>query len=176
MSRTLHLRLQDGKIRVLEETVESWKRDHEGALLGQEVEDMISGCLSCWEDIRRSWARTQRLAVLNRLGDLQEAGTTILDLLQRSIHLLEDVAVLAEKVVGNTEQLIEGQEDLHASLREASTLREHIRNTWPWDNRPVLTLDRKMVEESRAARTRGESQDVADILAGLQGNASPRLE
>src|SRR5438093_13276742 len=87
MTRTLLFRLQDGKIRVLEEAVESWKRDHEDAMRALDVEDLIAGCLSCWEDIRRSWVRTRRLATLNRLWDLQQVGTTVLDLIRRSIRL-----------------------------------------------------------------------------------------
>ena len=62
------------------------------------------------------------------------------------------------------------------TLREARDLREHVQRTWPWDNRPILALDRKMAEESQAARARGESQDVAAILAGLRANASSRPE
>src|SRR3954454_23718390 len=85
MTRALLFRLQDGKMRVLEETVESWKRDHEDARFAHDVEDLIAGCLSCWEDIRRAWVRTRRLVTLNRLWDLQEVGTTVLDLLGRSI-------------------------------------------------------------------------------------------
>ncbi len=176
MSRILLFRLQDSKIRILEEAVESWKRDHEDALFVQDVEELIAGCLSCWEDIRRSWVRTRRLALGNWLWDLQDAGTTVLDLLGRCIRLLEDVAGLAEKVAGDLGRAIEGQENLPEAIREASDLREHVNKTWPWNNRPVLPLDRKMADQSRAARARGESQDVADILASLQANDSVRQE
>jgi hypothetical protein len=176
MSRTLLFRLQDGKIRVLEETVESWKRNHEDALLALDVDDLIAECLSCWEDIRRSWVRTRRSAALNRLGDLQEVGTSVLDVLDRAIRLLVDVTALAKKVAQDTGHAVEGWEDLPEAIREARDLREHVNKTWPWDDRPVLKLDRKMAEESRSARARGESRDVADILAGLQANASPRQE
>jgi len=174
MSQTLLFRLQDGKMRVLEEVVGSWKRNHEDALRALDVEDLITGCLSCWEEIRHAWVRTRRLATLNRLEDLQEVGTTMLDLLSRCIRLLGDIASLAEIVARDMGYALEGRENLPEVIREAENLREHVNKTWPWDHRPVLSLDRTMAEQSRSARARGESQDVADILAGLQVNVSLR--
>lgn len=176
MTRTLLFRLQDGKIRVLEEVIESWKREHDDAMRAQDVEDLIAECLSCWEDIRRSWVRTRRLATLNRLWDLQEAGTTVVDIISRAIRLLGNVGSLAETIASDTGHAIEGRDNVPEALREASELREHVNKTWPWDNRPILKLDRKMAEESRAKRARGESQNVTDILAGLQGSATLRQE
>jgi hypothetical protein len=174
MSRALLFRLQDGRIRVLEEAVEFWKRDHEEAVLALDVEDLTAGCLSCWEDIRRSWVRTRRLATLNLLEDIDEVGVTVLDLLDRFIRLVGDVAALVERVAGDTGHAIEGRENLSEAVREAGDLREHVNKTWPWDKRPVLPLDRRMAEESRCARARGDSRDAADILAGLQSNAPAR--
>jgi hypothetical protein len=176
MAPTLLFRLQDGKIRVLEETVESWKRDREGALLALDAEDLVAEGLACWEDVRRSWMRTRRLATLNRLWDLQEVGKTMLGLLDRCIHVLGNVAGSAEKVAHDTGHAIEGRENLAEAMREAADLRDRVAKTWPWDERPVLPLDRKMAEASRAAQARGEARDVADILAGLRAETSPRQE
>jgi hypothetical protein len=176
MRRTLLFHLQDGKIRVLEEAVASWKRNHEDAMLALDTEDLVAGCLACWEDIRRSWVRTRKLATANRLWDLHEVGTTVLNLISRAISLLEDIAGLAEKVASDTGHALEGRENLSEALREAGDLREHVKKTWPWDDRPILTLDRKMAEESRVARARGESQDVTAILASLQATAFLRQE
>jgi hypothetical protein len=176
MAPTLLFRLQDGKIRVLEETVESWKREREGAVLALDAEDVVAESLACWEDVRRSWVRTRRLATLNRLWDLQEIGQTVLSLLDRCIHVLEKVAESAEKVARDTGHAIDGREDLSEAIQEAGDLRDRVAKTWPWDERPVLPLDRKMAEASRSARARGESRDVADILAGLRPESSPRPE
>jgi hypothetical protein len=164
-------RLQDGRIRVLEQAVEYWKRDHEDAGLAMDVEDLIAGCLSCWEDIRRSWVRTRRLATLNQLDDIEEAGTTVIELLDRFLRLLGEVGALGEKAAADTADAIQGRENLTEAMREAGELREHVNKTWPWDDRPVLALDRNMVKASRDARARGEAQDVAAILAALQPNA-----
>jgi len=176
MSRVLLFRLQEGKIRVLEEAVESWKRDHEDAVLALDVEELIVGCLSTWEDIRRAWLRTRRLAILNRLSDLEEAGTTMLDLLDRCLHRLVEVANLAEGAVRDTGHAIDGREDLSEATREIRELRVHVSKTWPWQRRPVLPLNGTMAEESRSTRARGESQDVTDILVSLQANAALRRE
>ncbi len=176
MSRTLLFRLQSGKIRVLEEMVESWKPDHEGAMLALDLEDLVVECLSAWEDIRRAWARTRRQASINRVWNLQEVGTGMLELLDRALRLLAEVAGLAERVARDTGHTIEGSEGLPEAIREARELREHVHATWPWDDRPILKLDRRMIEESRAARARGESLPVADILAQLQANPSERPE
>src|SRR2546427_9669940 len=116
MSLMLLFRLQDGKTRVLEEAIDTWKRHHENVSHALDVEDLIAGCLSCWEDIRRSWVRTRRLAMLNRLWDLQEVGTTVLDLIGRSIRLLGDVAGLAEQVAQDTGHALEGRENLPEAL------------------------------------------------------------
>ncbi len=122
-------------------------------------------------DIRRSWMRTRRLATLNRLWDLQEVGKTMLGLLDRCIHVLGNVAASAEKAAHDTGHAIEGREDLSEAMREAADLRDRVAKTWPWDERPVLPLDRTMAEASRVAQARGESRDVAEILAGLQADS-----
>jgi hypothetical protein len=53
MTGILLFHLQDGKIRVLEDTLESWKQNHDQAMLALDIEDMVGECLSCWEDLRR---------------------------------------------------------------------------------------------------------------------------
>src|SRR5205807_964317 len=102
----------------------------------------------------------------------QEADKTILDLLDRFLRLLEIVAELAEEGGRQTGRVLEGRENLPGAIREVGALRDHVGETWPWDERPVLLLDRKMAEESRAARARGESQDVAALLARLRADQS----
>jgi hypothetical protein len=167
MAQTLLVRSQDGKIRALEETLESWEGADESALVALNVEDLIAECLSGWEAVRRAWGRTRRLATQNRLPDLQEAGKSMRDLVERWIRLLREVDRVAGKLGRDTGDAIEGRDLLPEAAREARGLLDYLQKTWPWADSPALPLDRKMVEESRAARARGESCDVTALVRSL---------
>jgi len=161
-------------MRVLEEEVESWKQDHDEAMRVLDAEDLIAESLSRWKDARRLWERARMLASRNELEDIEETGKALLDMLNRAISLFGTIAERAELVARHTGHAVEGQEKIPEALRDATGLRDHLVKTWPWDDRPVLPLNRQMIEESRASRERGESLDVADILSILRQGSYPR--
>jgi len=174
MARTLLFHLQDGKMRFLEAAVESWKQDHEEAMRALDAEDLVAEGLSSWEDVRRLWNRTRSLASRNALEDIQESGAALLDLLNRSVRLLGNLAELADLVTSSTGHTIEGREKLPEAIRGATGLRDHVANTWPWDDRPAAIPSLEMIEAARARRERGERGiAVTEILAGLRQDAHP---
>ncbi|MBY0523373.1 MAG: hypothetical protein K2R98_08235 [Gemmataceae bacterium] len=56
---------------------------------------------------------------------------------------------------------------LRTALQENEQLQALLKKNWPWPDRQELTIDPKMVEESRAAIERGECDDLEDLIRGL---------
>jgi hypothetical protein len=61
---------------------------------------------------------------------------------------------------------------LERDIEELRSLRKEVIESWRGSDLPPPPVDRKMVEESRAAIARGEGEDIKDLIARLESSAA----
>ncbi len=164
MESGLSFRLQDGKIHLLEEEIESWRNDHTTAMAAWDLEDLVGESLSLWVSLQGLWGRLRKLATKNRIREFQQPGESLLKLFERQIRLLQKMEKLGS-VYSQQGYAIDGLQGLPVAIMEAEVLRDHIRQTWPWDDSPILPLNREMAERSR--KSIDKAVPVEEILSKL---------
>ncbi len=165
-------RLQSGRVRVLEETVEAWQLAHAEAMRARAMEDLVSESLTFPDGLRAVWTRILEDVREDRIREFQITGQAILHLFDRAINLLTVLKQSAQKVASDTGHTVEGLDKLDAAASDLQQLRDHIKASWPWDDRPWPPLDRAMVEGSRADIAAGRHEDVKSVLERVRADGS----
>jgi hypothetical protein len=168
MAEAIFFRLQEQRRRALEEAVDAWKADHEGAAGALQVEAIVTEALQLREDVRRLWQTVLALARADCIDDYPATGGLLRQLCADNLRLMRNVGGLARSVAGSTGHEVRGLVELDAATAELSAWADRELAQWPWVDAPPLPIDPAMVEQSRASRARGEAEDVGDVLARVQ--------
>lgn len=169
MPGTLLLRLQEGKIKLLEEAVEAWKADHDNAMQALDAEDLVADVLTLANDgLPRTWTRIWKILETVQSIDTEVIGMTLREVFDRVPFLLVSVRAVADQTEASTGHTLKGRIDLDAAIERVLALRSSILSAWPWKDRPYLPQNSQMIRESREAFSRGEYDDITTLLQQAQ--------
>lgn len=174
MPGTLLLRLQGGKVKLLEEAVEAWKADHDDAMRALDAEDLVSHALSLANDeLPRTWKRLWEILESAQSIDTEVIGKTLREVFDRVPALLESVRAVADETEASTGHTLRGRNNLDAAIERIRVLGNNIMSAWPWKNRPHHVHDRQKLLDAREAFSRGEYDDIETLLR--QARSGERL-
>jgi hypothetical protein len=148
---------------MIEDAVEEWKRDHDGAVDAGDTEDLVAITLELHAHLR-DWVREAWGALFaGEPINVQETGDSLAKWLGKAVaELLPDVkaCIDADERRGHT---IEASNAFATAAQELWQLHDDVQRRWP-------RIDPREVEVARAEIARGEFQTGEEILRELQGD------
>src|SRR5207249_4640785 len=130
-TEALPLRLFAGRVRLLEEAVESRRAGHAEALTTPEAEFLVADVLALAADARRLWAWVWAWGEADDLRDFDAFGTFFDDHFGRLLPLVETVAETARAVAARTGHDIAGLSELEGALPELRAWVGRALASWP---------------------------------------------
>jgi hypothetical protein len=128
-----------------------------------------------------------------RIGSPQATRAMLRNLMKMLTGEPEEIDGLGKEIVSGIEKLLNGLVELQdgmvkllkdhgyevtnaarleRDIEEMRSLRKEVIESWRGSDLPPPPVDRKMVEESRAAIARGEGEDIKELIARLEGSAA----
>jgi hypothetical protein len=165
-------RLQENKLRGLEEWIDAWEeattlgggQDEAAAIADFFVEEGLGlrqRSLSLWD---YNWA----MALAGKIPDRRERGTKLQSLLERACRILDRYVAVARNYAD-----LSGLEVAHLPQfeKEAKAFPLWVKECmarWEMLDRPRKPLNRERIATSQAAYERGEGEPVSDLVARLE--------
>jgi hypothetical protein len=157
----------------METALNSLRATPEGLVqLGREMRMLAEHCARYPHDVERFWDLFKANLPAGTADDFHESIEKFLDLLDGRLRVAALLRDLAEEVAIRQGKPAVDEGVFANTIGELESIKNRIADLWSWMNAPRPSLDRRMVEESRASRGRGESEDAREILDRLQRGGS----
>jgi hypothetical protein len=135
----------------------------------REAEGLVAWCRGVPDTLTRAWQSVADALADTGMeaGDCRRACEDLLAAIDASLDVMAGVYARADATAlrGGTVGGLEGLQDAVAGVH---ALKAKVAEVHEWASRPPAPVDRRMLAESQAAYERGESEDLADIVARLQ--------
>ena len=165
-------RLQENKLRGLEELVDAYQAPVAGADENYQAaaiaDFFVDEGIGLRQSSLRLWEYNWTMALEGKISDRRERGIKLLALLERGARLLSRDAAAARALadlsgceVARLDQFEEQAKAFPLWVAERMAL-------WEVLDRPHKPLDREQIARAQAEFERGECEDVSDILARLE--------
>jgi len=172
MSTEMLDRLQENKLRGLEELLDSWTaatasgngEDQAAAIADFIVEEGIG----MRQGLRRLWDYHWTMALAGAVSDRQKDGAKLRSLLERGGQALARGASVARSYADLSGRKVARLSQFEEQAREFSLWAKECLARWELLDRPRKPLNRERLARSQAAYESGECEDVADIIARLE--------
>jgi hypothetical protein len=172
MSTEMLDRLQENKLRGLEELIDSW----EAAATTSGVEDEAAAIADFFVDeglaVRQRslsfWDHVWRLALAGKVPNRRERGVKLRSLLERSHRILGRSLAAARHYAGLSGRQVARLSELEEQARAFPLWVEECLARWAMLDRPRKPLDPERIARSQAAYARGEREAVSDVIARLE--------
>jgi hypothetical protein len=176
MSTELLDRLQENKLRGLEELVDSCQAatalgsgpDQAAALADAIVDEGIG----VRQGLLRLWDYHWMMALAGEIVDRRADGAKLQSLLERGGRVLASGAAIARACVDLSGQEVARLAQYEEQTRVFPLWVEECLARWEMLEAPRKPLDRERLARSRAAYERGECEDLATIIARLEQGGS----
>jgi hypothetical protein len=111
-----------GRVRAIEDAVETWRFDHDDALAVRDVEDVVRECLGMREFLRSWQNQAWAYMLANRLANIQETGEELRTELNRMLEIFPKVlaAIRWAKAKGYVFELEDQVEAAVADVKKMS--------------------------------------------------------
>ncbi len=144
-------------------TEEVWLREHRGAMLASDVEEVIRECIEVKDLILHACKKTFDRLFDEDFDDTDWSFRILHSMIEKSISNDKKTYELAMRIAkGYT---VEGLSSLPEAIGELERLSLEVENRWP-------KIDQKMVAEALAAYKRGEFDTSEDLLRVAQNSDS----
>jgi hypothetical protein len=163
----LRFLLQEGKVRGLAESCETWMKDHVEAMAARDVETLVKVGNDLAHETELFWADTWADLNRDRPGDLEGLGRSVDGMFLRIGNLLSEILGSAIRFASGAGHQITGLEELERATAVLNSLRASIKENWPWTDKPWPPLNREMQQRSRQ-QLEGPGEDVTEILRRLK--------
>jgi hypothetical protein len=165
-------RLQENKLRGLEELIASYKRaaaegggEDEAAAIADFLVDEGFGVR---HSSRRLWDLYWTLALAGKIQNRREYGAKLRSLLEEGAHLLELAAGLARDIVDRFGREVARLSQFEEQARTFPLWVKECMARWEALDQPRKPLDRERLARSQAAFARGECEEPGDIIRRLE--------
>jgi hypothetical protein len=123
-----------------------------------------------WPELARQACRKVKELLKGALCEhFDEIGREIESSLDKMLKSLTGIRDNAVKVLTERGLVVENAVQLDHAIREVEELKSGVLKDWPWSDRELPPVDRKMVAESKAAIKRNEGERVEDLIRRLGG-------
>jgi len=164
-------RLQENKVRGLEEFLDSWnavpapgREDQAGEI----ADVMVDEGIGIRQGLLRLWECHWTMALAGDIPKLKEHGASLRTLLERGGRALTRGAKLARTYAQLSGLEVARLAQFEEHAKAFPLWIEERMACWDLLSRPRKPLDREAIARAHAAYERGECEDVADILARLK--------
>jgi len=161
MTENLLSRVHQNTVRLLEEEVESWKAEHNHAMLVRGVEDALRLCRNFPAALRTAWDSLFVRARAGQIEDYHATGMTLQELFSHTLGILDTLRQWARLLEGEGYQ-VESVAELDRDIEEVRRFQEEIFAAWP-------DFREQDVHEGLAERARGECLELDEAFASLAG-------
>src|SRR5207244_8164991 len=117
-------------------------------LVEDTIQKQVEAAHSLKEALQKAWSEHCAGLCLESFDPLGEAIRDTLDEQLQAMTSLRDGPVNSFTAA---EYPIQSAPALEAGIAELRAFKEHVLRDWPWSDRPLPKVNRKMVEDSRAA-------------------------
>jgi len=173
-------KLQETKLRGLEELLDSWKAatatgsgEDQAAVIADFIVDEGIGVR---QGLLRLWDYHWALALAGEIFDRREDGAVLRSFLQRGGQTLGRAAAVARAYANLSGREVARLSQFEEQAGAFPLWAEECMARWEMLDRSPRPLNREQVARSQAAYKRGECEDVADILARLEAGGPLRKE
>ena len=163
-------RLQENKLRGLEELIDSYQAAATGAeeQTAAMADFIVDEGIGLRQGLMRFWDYYWTAALSGAVSDRQAEGAKIRSLLERGAGDLMRAAALARKGADLSGHEVARLASFEEQCRAFPVWVEERMARWELLDRPRPPLDREQIARSLAEFERGECEDVADVLARLE--------
>lgn len=165
-------RLQENKLRGLEELIDPWETEtvpadgeYQAAAIAEffvnEGIVLRQGSLDLWE---YHWA----LALAGKVSERRERGVRLRSLLERGGRILARYAAIARHYADSSGHAIGRLAQFEDQARQFPLWVAECLARWEMLDRPRKSLNRERVAGSQAAYERGEGEPVSEVIARLK--------
>ena len=173
MTESALLNSSQAETQALETTIAALKATPKGRdELAREMRLLAEHCARYPRDVQGFWNLFKGHQPAGTVDEFRETIERFLDLLAGRIRVTTQLRDLAEEIAARQGQPAVDEGVFGNTINELQGMRDRIADFWSWMNAPRPPLDRRMVEESRASRVRGESEDARDLFARLQSGGN----
>jgi hypothetical protein len=172
MSTEMLDRLQEYKLRGLEEWIDAWEvtatggggQDEAAAIADFFIDEGIGlrqRSLSLWD---YNWA----LALAGKVADRRERGGKLRSLLERARRILGRYLAVARHYADLSDREVAHLSQLEEQAKAFPLWVEECMARWEMLDRPRKPLNRERIARSQAAYERGEGEPVSEVIARLE--------
>lgn len=165
-------RLQENKLRGLEELIDPWEadavpadgEDQAAAIADFFVNEGIGSrqrSLDLWE---YNWA----LALAGKISDRRERGVKLRSLLERGGRILARYAAVARHYADRSGREVARLAQFEDQAKQFPLWVAECMARWEMLDRPRKPLNRERIASSQAAYERGEGEPISDVIARLK--------
>lgn len=161
MSEMLLFRLYRGQVEALRTTVESWKVEHDHAMIARSAEDLVRLCLHAPAIVKELWSKTFAKLRDGAVEDHNEIRRELWTLIENILKILSAARDLAH---GSAQKgyLVAGISDLERAIAEVQEQKHLIFEHWS-------EFSQETVDRARAEYARGEFLELFDAFASIAG-------
>jgi hypothetical protein len=149
-----------GRVRTIEDAVESWKADHGDAMEVRDLEDVVRECLGM-RDFLREWLNLAwGFLFADKLPAVQQVGEMLRIGFERTINVLTEVQGCIQRAAAKGYEVDKAAE-FQEALGQIKHFQSKLLERWPF-------LDPDQITASRADFGKGSCQSAEEILRELQ--------
>lgn len=176
MSADMLDRLQESKIRAIQELIENWSLNvagDDGNDLAATIADLIvDETIGLRQGLVRFWDYYWTAALSGKVLDRWQVGAKIRVLLDRGAVCLSQGATLARRFADLSGHAVARLAQFEEQSKAFPLWVEECMARWELLDQPRKPLDRERIARARIAFERGECEPVSDILARLEESGS----
>jgi hypothetical protein len=165
-------RLQENKLRGLEEGIDAWEvaapiegeQDEAAAIADFFIDEGLElrqRSLSLWD---YNWMQ----ALAGKIPDRRERGAKLRSLLERYRRILDRYATIAQHCADLSGREVVRLRQIEEQAKAFPLWVEECMARWEMLDRPRKPLNRERIANSQAAYERGEGEPVSDVIARLE--------
>jgi hypothetical protein len=176
MSTDMLDRLQESKIRAVQELIDNWSLNiagDDGNELAATIADLlVDETIGLRQGLARFWDYYWTAALSGKVCDRQQVATKIRLFLDRGSVCLSQGATLARRFADLSGHPVARLAQLEEQSAAFPLWVEECMARWEMLDRPRKPLDRDQIARARTAFERGECEPASDILARLEKGGS----